>query len=135
MKIAKTLSRTALLYLSLVASQSIAQILVDDFNDGTDDGWSHLSTFSESGLGSAVFDASSKAYRLGSTGEVHNLESARDSGFVAAIWDASSDPLYSNGLLRTKFQINESATNFGLVLRGNADDLTNRHALKVSVRY
>ena len=82
------------------------QILIDDFSDGDDEGWTRVTSeiFTNSGL--ASYDASSGAYQLATTGEVAEYET--DGGFVAALWDKSADPVYSNGLVRAKVRVDSA---------------------------
>ena len=60
-------------------------VLIDNFNDGNDDGWTHYT--------SGIFDASSFAY---------NLKSSQT--LISSGWDGSSDPKFSEGFLRTKIR-------------------------------
>ena len=85
---------------------STKQILIDDFSDGDDEGWTHVTPgiFTNSGL--ASYDASSGAYQLTTTAEVAEYET--DGGFVAAFWDKSADPIYSNGLVRAKVRVDSA---------------------------
>ena len=123
MKIRKILACLTPLILVTLACHSDAQILIDEFDDGNDDGWTHISSYLSESLGPPIFDASSQTYQLGSTQQIHDIDSVRNGGFLGATWDASADPLYSDGILRARFNITESATNFGLNFRV-ADDLT-----------
>ena len=85
---------------------STEQIPIDDFSDGSDDGWTHVAPeiFTNSEL--ASYDASSGAYQLTTNADVAAHDG--DGGFVAAFWDKSADPIYSNGLVRAKVRV-ESA--------------------------
>ena len=109
--------RVATLLSILWVTPATGQILaVDDFDDGNDDGWTHIDLIGNEPFGPGVYDASSGAYRLSSTSTISDLDmlGSRD---IVAIWDASADPIFSNGLLRTKIRIDESGTAFGPVMR------------------
>ena len=105
---------------ALAMPASAETILIDDFNDGNDDGWDHLDFIADQPFGPARYDASSGEYRMASAGLVTDLEGVRNST-IATLWAASSDPLYSNGLLRTRFRITRDATSFALGMRINAN--------------
>ena len=75
------------------------EILIDNFNDGNDDGWTHIDLLPLDNGGPAIFDASSGAYNLRSTGP--NDNSAGGTGILST-WDDSADPFYANGFLRMK---------------------------------
>lgn len=78
-------------------------ILIDDFNDGNDDGWTRMDSNEGKAWGPGIYDASSGAYRLSTTGTVPGNAPGR--GFLLSLWDESSDPFYSNGYVRARFQI------------------------------
>jgi hypothetical protein len=83
-----------------LASNAIAQtILIDDFNDGNDDGWLRVDD-SAGVAGPGIFDASTGQYNLMTTGFAPGF------AVVSSYWDSSSDPLYSNGYLRAKVKAN-----------------------------
>lgn len=79
-------------------------ILIDDFNDGNDDGWTHMDSNEGKAWGPGIYDASSGEYHLGTTGTVPGRQVDRERGFMLSIWDESSDPFYSEGFVRTKFR-------------------------------
>ncbi len=106
--------RLGILLVAALTTQAPAEtVLIDDFNDGNDDGWSHLDLLPAT-YGPGIFDASSFEYRLSSTGANPNPS---DPGVIGAAWNASADPFYSNGLLRSKIRINEIGAGGGLVMR------------------
>jgi protocatechuate 3,4-dioxygenase beta subunit len=94
------------------------RILIDNFNDGNDDGWDHGDN-TDQPFGPAIYDANSGAYRLASTGLLWEPQELRDSGDFSAAWAASSsDPLfYSHGLFRFRFRIDGSGTSFEFAMR------------------
>ncbi|MEJ2705455.1 MAG: hypothetical protein P8Z79_23690, partial [Sedimentisphaerales bacterium] len=96
------------------------RILIDNFNDGNDDGWEHIDGTAGKNWSPGIFDASSGEYRLGSTGLITrgDLFDPVDDTYVTAPWEESTDPLYSNGLYRWKFKITENATSARLIMRG-----------------
>ena len=87
--------------------------LIDDFNDGNDDGWTRIDLSVGKPWGPGTFDASSFAYHLLGGGVVPEGES----GFMASIWDASSDPLYSDGFLKAKIRTDDETVLVVLGLR------------------
>ena len=53
----------------LALTTNAETIVVDDFSDGDDDGWSHVTDIpANRPWGPGIFDASSGAYHLGTTG-------------------------------------------------------------------
>ena len=104
-------------------------ILIDDFNDGNDDGWKHIDLIADAPHGPAIFDASSREYRLTST---HANEDPRSFNQFGTAWNASVDPLYSNGFLRTTIRINEPFAGGSLTLRvSGLDSLPSLDALNM----
>lgn len=86
-------------------------MLIDDFNDGIDDGWS----ISDSPLATpGTRDASSGAYLLESVSSVSGPAS------VGSVWDASTNPIYSDGFLRVTVRANSPESDIALVLRNNS---------------
>ena len=53
-----------------ITSASAETILIDDFSDGNDAGWTRIDSNAGQAWGPGTFDASSGAYQLGTTGEV-----------------------------------------------------------------
>jgi protocatechuate 3,4-dioxygenase beta subunit len=96
------------------------RILIDNFNDGNDDGWERIDGTTGTTWSPGVFDPSSGEYQLGSTGLItrQNLFDPVDDTYVTAPWEESIDPFYSNGLYRWKFKITENATSARLIMRG-----------------
>lgn len=93
-----------IVFVSLWATQASADsTLVDDFSDGDDVGWTREDSNKGQPWGPGIFDASSRSYQLMTTGPVPPDAPGR--GFVASFWDESSDPLYSNGFLRSKVRV------------------------------
>ncbi len=86
-------------------------ILIHDFNDGDDEGWTpddNLTT-----AGPRIVDADSGAYHLQSTGPTNTSgESA-----VWSLWDASADPVYSEGFVRVKVRSDSTGGVVGPGLR------------------
>jgi hypothetical protein len=89
-------------------------ILIDDFDDGNDDGWTHyVMPDDDAPWGPGIFDASSGEYNLKTTNEV----TVGTAGGIVSIWDASADPLYSEGYLRATVRCESGGTNAALWLR------------------
>ena len=89
-------------------------IEIDDFHDGTDDGWSHSGNL---GLGApGKWDASSGAYNLSSSGPISPAGEGMNS-----IWSKSSEPIFNHGFLRAKVRANTAASEPGLGMRGTFD--------------
>ena len=78
-------------------------ILVDDFNDRNDDGWTRVDSNLGQPWGPGIHDASSGAYRLMTTGVVPRNAPGR--GFLLSSWDRSTDPVFSHGFVRTKVRV------------------------------
>jgi protocatechuate 3,4-dioxygenase beta subunit len=105
------------------------RILIDNFNDGNYDGWIGYNL--EGPIGPSIFDASSGAYRLASTGEfwnvgdIRNWDEFRFTTVLDTIWDPvlrtgiGDLPFYSNGLFRFRFRIDGNATHLRLHMRAN----------------
>jgi hypothetical protein len=88
--------RVSVLLVAALATHAAAQpILIDDFNDGNDDGWTHIDSNDGESWGPGSFDASSGAYRLSTPGVVPTSASCR--GCMLSLWDQSSDPFYLDG--------------------------------------
>jgi hypothetical protein len=96
------------------------RILIDNFNDGNDDGWFHIDEIADQPFGPAIFDASSGEYRLGSTGLITDPGELRTSD-MASLWAPSSDPVYSNGFLRTRFRVTGNSTSTTFAMRASPD--------------
>ena len=114
--------RLCFLLVTALATQAPAQtILIDDFNDGNVDGWTTFdSTVGRRGpfrYGPGIFDASSGAYHLETTGIVP--VGAPGNGRLWSTWDQSSDPTFSNGFVRAKVRVETDETIVSLALRGS----------------
>jgi hypothetical protein len=109
----------------LTASAANAELtLLDDFNDGNDDGWVRVDDANTGkSWGPGIFDASSGAYRLSTTGPVPLADPAQfptgdpavfdfaNSGFMGSIWTPSLvDRRYDNGIIRAKFRTGNVGT-------------------------
>ena len=95
-------------------SASAETLLIDDFNDGNDDGWiqSDIPPFPLP-WGPGIADASNGAYRLQSTGVV-----PADQFFaVASYWQDSADPTFSNGFVRATVTAENGGTTPGVLMR------------------
>ena len=89
--------------------------LIDDFNDGNDDGWTRFDGSAAEPWGPGTYDASSGAYHLLGGGVVPRGYA----GWMASIWDASSDPLYSDGFLKAKVRSNDETVLVMLGMRSS----------------
>ena len=101
---------------------SATLILVDDFNDGNDDGWSRVDSNEGHPWGPGIHDASSGVYQLMTTGVVPSDAPGR--GFLLSLWDPSSDPIFSNGFVRAKVRI-DTPQAVGVILFRYSGDLDN----------
>jgi hypothetical protein len=101
----------------LTAGGPNSTILVDDFNDGNDDGWEHEDVTPAQ---MATFDASSGYYTLDSFVPVPIDDPSV--GTVDAHWEPSiANPRFSNGTLRGTFQANTEGSTVGFLLRANEE--------------
>jgi hypothetical protein len=106
--------------LVLTAGGPNSTILVDDFDDGTDDGWEH-EDFTPAQM--ATFDASSGSYTLDSVVPVPITDP--NAGAVASEWGPSRDaPRFSNGTLRGTCRANTQGSTVGFQLRCNDEAFT-----------
>ena len=79
------------------------EILIDDFSEESDDGWTRHDANARHPGGPGNHDASSGAYRLTTSGQVPaGLPTV---SYIAATWDNSADPVFSNGLVRAKVRV------------------------------
>src|SRR3990172_5161733 len=103
-------------FLSLAVAGNVEAVLIDNFNDGNDDGWSHIDNTTGSPWGPGIFDANSGSYTLATSGIV-----AEDPFFISdtlgSQWTGSSAPQFSNGFFRAKMRANTEGTSFFLILR------------------
>ena len=116
-KVTRSLGLSFLLVTALAAQASAQTILIDDFNDGNDDGWSHIDSTGGRSYGPGTFDASSGAYHLEGAGLIN--DGVPGGGFLASIWDQSSDPIYSDGFLRATIRAETEGSTAALVLRNS----------------
>ena len=103
----------AVLFTTLVTSLAQGQILIDDFNDSDADGWTPRLSGEGTSWGPGVFDATTGAYILSTTGEVEAFTFSA----ISATWDVSENPVYSNGTLRATIREIAGGTNLGVGLR------------------
>ena len=73
------------------------------------------------GGGPPVFEPESGVYNLHSTSSVPPIDGANS---VGSLWEASSDAIYSNGLLRAKVRNNVVHTDVVLGMRVNPEDFS-----------
>jgi len=98
-------------------------ILVDDFNDGDDAGWEHEDLTEGTAWGPAIFDASSGAYHLQSSGLVPVDDP--NVGTIDAHWRPSiNEPRFANGTLRGTFRADTAGSTVGFLLRTNDEAVT-----------
>ncbi|MCA9262338.1 MAG: hypothetical protein KDA60_00755 [Planctomycetales bacterium] len=105
-------------------------ILIDNFNDGNDDGWIRLDFTLDEPSGPGIFDASSGAYNLDTTGSVDEGRG----GLLTSMWTESIAPQFSNGLLRATIRANESRTVPFLLLRAPPGETDPYYAFGGDVR-
>jgi hypothetical protein len=102
-----------------IASAASAELLlIDDFNDGNDDGWTRYDYTQSDPWGPGSFDASSGRYALETQGTV----TGEFKGLLTAVWDASENPFFSNGYLRATARSNAPQSNPWLALRTGVGD-------------
>ena len=99
----KTALTLAFLVFAMSSPTSAYTVLIDDFNDGNDDGWTHVDSNAGQPWGPGIFDPSSGAYFFGTTGIVP--EDAPGRGLLFSRWDASTHEKYSEGYLRSKVRV------------------------------
>lgn len=100
-------------------------VFVDDFNDGNDDGWTRMDSNVGHPWGPGIHDASSGAYQLMTSGVVPGNAPGR--GFLLSVWDRSSDPVFSNGLLRTKVRVDTLHGVAAILFRYSGDVASGLH--------
>src|SRR3954471_14704636 len=102
----------------LTAAGGDPSALNDNFNDGDDDGWTHEDFTAGMPWGPGIYDASSKAYHLQSTGVVPVTDP--NVGTVDANWGGSHEnPTFANGTLRGTFRADTEGSTVGFLLRSN----------------
>ena len=97
-----------------------ARIPIDDFDDSNDDGWTRLNSNSDRESSHTSHNASSGAYQLTTAGAVPEI--GTDGSFLAALWDKSSDPIYSNGLIRAKVRVDSQGCLASIAFRVSGDE-------------
>ena len=98
---------------TLIVSASAETILIDDFNDGNDDGWIHLDLLNGQPGGPGIYDASSGEYNIRST----DVVPAEVFGPMASLWAGSADPAFSDGVLRATLRTNSAGAATNLLMR------------------
>ena len=112
----------ACLLVCLTESCLAQTFLIDDFNDGNDDGWTTVNTNQLASWGPGLLDATSGAYQFSTPGSVPLTAPAR--GVMYAVWDQSIDTLYSDGLIRTKVRVDEFDSGASIFFRFTGDLIT-----------
>jgi hypothetical protein len=110
----RTRISTAAIVLALFGgfSTSASTILIDNFDDGNDTGWTHRDYSTPQTGGPAHFAVSNGAYDLTGTNPVPTGQQ----GAFGATWDQSSAPLFQNGYLRARLKANSNSLPW-LILR------------------
>ena len=118
--------------LSLAAGASAQWILIDDFNAGHDDAWTHVDLLEGTPWGPTIYDASTFEYHISST------ESIPPQGYylwTGAFWTESADNWrYSEGIVRAKIRMDTAATHPFLGMRVD-DELQNGYAFACNYAY
>lgn len=104
----------ALVITGRAAATATPQVLVDDFESGTDDAWTHDLAGNGESWGPGVFDASSGAYHPTTTG----LVPSQGLGVLSSYWNASAAPSFNDGFWRATVRAEPGGTNVAFVLRG-----------------
>jgi len=92
------------------------RILIDNFNDGNADGWTTNDKSIGELWGPGTFDTNSGAFHFEGAG----LVPVNRWGFpsvLAAVWDQSSDPIFTDGFVRATVRATEGGTSVGIGLR------------------
>ncbi len=101
--------------LSLATPAQAEPVLIDDFDDGDDVGWTHIDVLDLMGFGPTSYDASSGQYAMTSATTLPPLDFVAGAG---AFWTESAvDPQYSEGFLRHRFSPDNPATNTFTAMR------------------
>jgi hypothetical protein len=104
------------------AGSGNGQILIDDFTDGKDIGWSLFDYTEGESFGPATFDASSGAYHIGSEGG-HTRTGGEA---LVAFWDdPTCDAQFDNGYLQARVRADNRDTVVAIALRGGTDEYGN----------
>jgi protocatechuate 3,4-dioxygenase beta subunit len=104
----------------LPRTTSLDRILIDDFNDGDADGWTKIDMTEGQPYGPGTYDASSGAFHL----EGGGLVQEGDISILAALWDESSDPIFSDGFVRAKVRCEALGGTVEIALRVSANPET-----------
>jgi hypothetical protein len=80
-------------------------LLIDDFNDGDDIGWTRRDYSDSASGGPGAYAVIDGAYLMNGTSEVPTGQR----GGLAATWDASAATLYQNGYLRARVKANSNS--------------------------
>jgi hypothetical protein len=114
----------ALATVTVATAAALNSVLIDDFNDGNDDGWSHMDYTEGMPWGPAIYDASTGSYTIESAGPVPADDP--NVGTIIATWEGSRNrPGFANGVIRGTVRANTPGTTAGLVLRANDEAHTN----------
>ncbi len=101
-----------LILIPLGTANAASAILIDDFNDGNDDGWLHLAPTT---LAPGIFDATSGGYHIQSA----TATNTNGQNWLISAWQASEENLlFANGLVRTKVRVDTPGTVAGPGMRG-----------------
>ena len=119
--------RLSFLLVATLATRAYPQTLIDDFSvvgpDGfSPPGWTTFDSTIGQSYGPGTFDASSGAYHLEGGGLVPHPFAG--SGDLFSVWDQSSEPKYSNGLLRARVRAETEGTLAYLLFRASNDGAT-----------
>ena len=98
----------------ILHGQANSTKLIDDFNDGNDDGWASLDFLQILGLGETIFDASTNAYTIRSVDEVVPITAG--CGASGSFWEPSTKGArdkhrYSNGTVRATLRFDNDISN------------------------
>ena len=84
-------------------------ILIDDFNDGNDDGWTH---HAPDFLAPGIFVVEDGAYHIRSAVKTNE----DPNNWLISLWDASEDPRFSNGFMTMKVRANADGVAAGAAM-------------------
>ena len=118
-RVATSSAICAIILTTLTTVASAEVILNEDFNDQNDDGWLRIDSNVGLPWGPGNFDASSQAYNLTTTGIVP--AGIPGGGFMGSLWEASSQPAYSNGFARAKVRSDTAGVNAAIAFRTTGD--------------
>lgn len=101
--------------LSLAATAGAQWVLIDDFNDGNDEGWTHHDLLTGTPWGPTNYDATSFEYHISSTA---SIPVQPEYVYTGSYWtESAGNPVYSEGFLRTMVRSENSATHMGSAMR------------------